>query len=225
MLAVVGIIVVVFAWRFLVLTAAQVFENAGLPPPAATFQARSALTGSGYTTGESEIVVNDPAAREAASMLFIIGFVGPVTILGLLGFGFLVPTSTDLEERFAVLVGLIVLFLVLERVGINARILGRPAALMARVVFRAKSGEIWVVVGDHAVASVRISPADRLADRPLGTAPFEHPNVTVLGVSRVEDNAPRYIPHPSPDEMIVAGDELILYGPLSSLTRLTGKAT
>ncbi len=113
MLAVVGIFIAMFFWRLLVLTGAAAFERAGLVPSAAVFEARSALTGVGYTTSEAEVVVNDPASRQAASLLMIVGFVGPVTILGLFGFGFFLPTSSDFEVRAIVLALLIALFVLL----------------------------------------------------------------------------------------------------------------
>jgi len=80
-LAVVGIIIVVFFWRLLVLRGVEVFERAGLVPAAAVLEARSALTDSGYTTSETEVVANDAASRPVASLLVIVGFVGPVTFL------------------------------------------------------------------------------------------------------------------------------------------------
>lgn len=224
MLAVVGIVLVVLLWRFLVLTAALVFEKAGLPPPAATFQARSALTGSGYTTGESEIVVNDPPSREAASMLFIIGFVGPVTILGLLGFGFFLPSSTDFEIRATVLVVLLFLFLVLERTGINVRLLTLPGRSVARVMFRAPSATTWTVIGDHAILGIHVSPSNPKAGQPLREQLFADSSITVLGIRRVEERTVRYLAHPSPDEGIVPGDELILYGPMARLALVRDQA-
>ncbi len=87
MLAVVGIFIAMFFWRLLVLTGAAAFERAGLVPSAAVFEARSALTGVGYTTSEAEVVVNDPASRQAASLLMIelklgVGTVGSAVKVG-----------------------------------------------------------------------------------------------------------------------------------------------
>lgn len=219
MLAVIGIIVVVFVWRFLILTAAVVFERAGLSPVAAAFQARSALTGSGYTTGESEVVVNDPAARGAASALFIVGFIGPATILGLLGFGFLLPSSTDPEQRVAVLIALLVAFLVLERTGINAEILERPARWAAGL-FGASPETVWRVVGNHAIVVVPVSASPLAVGQQLGERPFSDASISVLGIDRLERDAVRYIANPPPDEVIGPRDELVLYGPLTSLANL-----
>lgn len=216
MLAVIGVIVVVVIWRFIVLTAAVVFERAGLSPVAAAFQARSALTGSGYTTAEAEVVVTDPAARQAASVLFILGFIGPVTILGLLGLGFLLPSSTDLEQRVAVLVTLLALYLVLERTGINVWLLRRPAQWAAGL-FGASPERVWRVVGDHAILVLPVSSSPLATGQPLSERPFADARISVLGIHRSEPAAVQYIANPTPDEVIRAGDQLVLYGPLKSL--------
>jgi hypothetical protein len=213
-LAVVGIFVAMFFWRLLVLTGAAVFERAGLVPSAAAFEARSALTGVGYTTSEAEVVVNDPASRQAVSLLMIVGFVGPVTILGLFGFGFFLPTSSNFEARALLLALLIALFVLLERFGVNGRLLRPPARVLARTLFRAKPGLMWTVIADHAVAAVRISPSSPMGNRPLGAQPFGDPAVTVLGIKRVGSSGRlHYVANPLPGEEIMPGDELILYGP------------
>jgi hypothetical protein len=221
MLAVIGIIVIVFAWRFLILTAAVVFQRAGLSPAAATFEARSALTGSGYTTSESEVVVADPAARDAASMLFLMGFIGPVTLLGLLGFGFLIPASTDLQERVAALFGLLTLFFILERTGINVRLLEGPARRAAGV-FGSRPEAPWRVVGDHAVLALPVSASTLVAGTALGEHPFTDSTVTVLGIQRLGGGTSEYIAWPRPEEVIRSGDELVLYGPMAKLAVMRG---
>jgi hypothetical protein len=61
----------------------------GLPHQAARFQARSALSGVGFTTSETEQVVNHPVRRRIIMALMLLGNVGIVTaVAGLLG-GFL----------------------------------------------------------------------------------------------------------------------------------------
>ena len=51
----------------------------GLSREAAGFQARSAFTGVGFTTGESELIVRHPVRRRIVSMPMLLGGVGLVT--------------------------------------------------------------------------------------------------------------------------------------------------
>ena len=42
----------------------------------------------------------------------------------------------------------------------------------------------------------------------------------MLGIHRSEATTVQYVANPSPDEVIRAGDQLVLYGPLKSLASL-----
>jgi hypothetical protein len=68
--------------------ATVILTATGLPRHVARFQARSALTGSGFTTSESERVVDHPLRRRVIATLMLLGNVGIVgaassAILGL----------------------------------------------------------------------------------------------------------------------------------------------
>ena len=53
----------------------------GLSKEAARFQARSAFTGTGFTTHEAEKVVNHPVRRRVIALLMICRSAGLITIL------------------------------------------------------------------------------------------------------------------------------------------------
>jgi L-ascorbate metabolism protein UlaG (beta-lactamase superfamily) len=87
----VGSLLLIAAMTLLVTRVATVVLTAtGLPRHVARFQARSALTGSGFTTRESEAVVDHPVRRRVIALLMLLGSVGLVgaassAILGLRG--------------------------------------------------------------------------------------------------------------------------------------------
>ncbi len=62
-------------------TGAVALRLTGLPEEAARFQARSAFTGTGFTTSESEAIVNHPVRRRIVSLLMITGSLGFVSVL------------------------------------------------------------------------------------------------------------------------------------------------
>lgn len=61
----------------------------GLSREAARFQARSALTGSGFTTSESEKVVTHPVRRRIILLLMLLGNAGIVAAISSLILAFL----------------------------------------------------------------------------------------------------------------------------------------
>jgi hypothetical protein len=221
MAGVVAILITVLFWRFVLLIAAEVYQGAGVGAVPAAFEARSALTGAGYTTTQSEMVVNDPASRDAASMLFIVGYVGPLAILGLLGLSFAAPSAEDPELRATVLIVFLVLFGVLNKYGILARIGRRPARWVATHLFRAHIRSPWIVFGDHAVAGLVVAPSSPLVDRRLDQRPFDDRQVTVLGIQRDTNGSIRHLAAAAhPGEAIRAEDTVISYGATTDLSEL-----
>jgi Trk-type K+ transport system membrane component len=53
--------------------------HTGLTKASAKFQARSAFSGAGFTTSESEMVVNHPVRRKIVMLLILLGNAGLVT--------------------------------------------------------------------------------------------------------------------------------------------------
>ena len=65
-----------------------VFQMTGLSQVVSPFQARSALSGAGFTTEETEQIVATPGRQKIASILILLGNVGVVTGLGALVLSF-----------------------------------------------------------------------------------------------------------------------------------------
>lgn len=217
---IIGIFVVVIFWRFLLLTAAEVYQGAGMTATAATFQARSALTGAGYTTAESEQVVNDPAARDAASMLFVIGYVGPLAILGFLGLSFVAPVPDNVEARAGVLLFGVVLLVIMDRMGVSRQIMRLPARFVARHLFRAHIDSPWVVFGDQAVAALSVVPDSSLVGRTLDRDSMADHQVDLLGIQRLTDGNRTTLAPPPAGDCVQAGDTLIVFGSATHISTL-----
>lgn len=217
---VIAIFVVVTFWRFLLLTAAEVYQGAGMEATAATFQARSALTGAGYTTDESEMVVADPAGRDAASMLFVVGYVGPMAILGLLGLSFMAPVPDNPEVRVGVLLVGLAILVIIDRFGLSAQIMRLPARFVARHLFRAHIDSPWVVFGDQAVAGLNVVPDSPLVGRTLDRGSWSDHQVDLLGIQRLVDGDRTTTAPPPAGDHVQSGDTLIVFGSAHNVSTL-----
>jgi len=85
-----GIIVIITVVFIIVMIrniAAVALQLTGLDKPTANFQALSALTGTGFTTKEAELVLNHPMRRRIISLLMITGNGGMVAVIAGLGRG------------------------------------------------------------------------------------------------------------------------------------------
>ena len=109
-------LLLVFAISFFFVRLASVaLKLTGLPEQNARFQAMSALTGTGFTTTEAEMVVNYPIRRKIISLLMVFGNLGIVSVLSTLMISF-THTDGDMEAvllQLAWMIGMTALFFVI----------------------------------------------------------------------------------------------------------------
>lgn len=178
----------------------------------ARFQARSALTGSGFTTSESEQVVRHPVRRRVIGVLMLLGNVGIVGAASSAILGFQGRASGAAGWRIAELgVGLIVLVLLSRSRWVDrkltdwtGRVLHRHTDLQVRDL-----GGLLELSGDYTVQELAVEPGDWVADRSLADLGLRDEGIVVLGVTRADG---RYLGAPTGDTVIRADDNLIVYG-------------
>lgn len=214
---VVGVVVVLTIWRFLVIFGGEVFQSVGLSRKAAGFEARSALVGAGYTTNQSEAIVQHPVTRKVAAMLIVTGYFGPTTLIALLGVSFVAPTDADLSDRLILLVVLLTALLALDRLGVIRAIGSVPARAVARRMLDGDPFESWIAVGDHAVGEIIVPLEDTRVAAVI--AVLHSDDVRVLAVDR---SRPGHIAIPDdrhPTDL-AAGDRVVVFGPQRQLGSL-----
>lgn len=96
MVAALSLLIIFAVSFFVVRLAAVALRLTGLPEQNARFQAMSALTGTGYTTTEAEMIVNYPIRRKIITWLMIFGNLGIVSVLSTLMISF-VRTDADMS--------------------------------------------------------------------------------------------------------------------------------
>ena len=78
-----GGVILLFAvvWLLVYWWGSIALEATGMERRKARFQALSAMTGTGFTTGEAESVVNHPKRRRIVTWLILMGTTGVLTLL------------------------------------------------------------------------------------------------------------------------------------------------
>lgn len=197
----------------------------GMTKESARFQARSALTGSGFTTRESEAVVSHPVRRRIVMALMLLGSAGLVTaVAGLLG-GFLSAARDDQElVRATMLVGGLVLIYVASR---SAWVDRRLSWVITKVLHRYTDldvrdyARLLHLSGEYSVKEMAVCAGDWMAGQALGQLRLKDEGVLVLGVVS-GDGA--YLGAPGRDTVINAGDTVVLYGRDTVLVELDSRA-
>ncbi|GAH92167.1 unnamed protein product, partial [marine sediment metagenome] len=98
------IIVVIFTNVMIIKVATAALKLTGLDERTASFQALSALTGTGFTTRESELIISQPMRRRIVSILMIVGHAGLIAVIAGLASSFLTITSPWSTLRFVILI-------------------------------------------------------------------------------------------------------------------------
>ena len=194
--------------------ATVILVHTGLSREMARFQARSAFSGAGFTTNESEKIVNHPLRRKVVSALILLGNAGVVTAIASLLLTFL--------DRDAIFPQWMELVLLVTGVGAvwfvsTSRLMDR---WLSRIIsrFLSKHTQLNVVDVDsllHLAEGYRISEIpvpdsdDWLADRTVAETRLRDEGVNILALTR-EDGS--FVGSPTATTRIEVGDTLVCYG-------------
>ena len=197
--------------------------HTGLSLETARFQARSAFTGAGFTTQESEQVVNHPVRRRIIMWLMLFGNAGIVTviasvILTFINFG--EAPSGSLVWKLLLAIGGLLLVIWFT----FSRWLGqRMSVLIDHALARVTDLDVRDYInllhldGEYRLIEMILEEDDWLAGRTLAEARPRSEGIVVLGLRR---SGKGYIGTPAGDTTLQADDTLLLYGRQSALARL-----
>lgn len=223
MIAISSLLIVVAVSLLVTRVATVILTATGMSREAARFQARSALTGTGFTTKEAEEVVNHPVRRKVIAMLMLLGSAGIVaaastTILGFRGGG--VHAGWRVLE---LCLGLFALVLVSRSGWVDRRLtagIGRVLSRFTDLQTRDLAGLVDLP-GDYAVSELGVDPGDWVAGGSLGELGLRDEGIVVLGLTRPDGT---HLPAPTGATVIEVGDLLVVYGDKDQLCALDRRA-
>ncbi len=224
MLAVFAVLLVLSLSIVIVRVATVGLSMTGLSKDLAHFQAVSAFTGSGFTTRESEEIVNHPLRRRITVHLMLLGHAGIAVAISSVILSFVNTGNESWLKltwvRLTVLSGGgLLLWLVasseyLERVmwQITSVALRRFAHLQLHDYTR-----LLRISSDYVVSELEIRDDDWLAGRTLEETQLAREGVLVLGIEQPDGT---YLGAPHAETKIMPGDCLIVYGKQAALLDL-----
>lgn len=214
MIALVSVFVVVVLSILVTRVATVALTHTGMAVDAATFQARSAFTGVGFTTAEAEQIVSHPVRRRIVMVLMLLGNAGIVTGVSslILSFVNIPESSIGAWGRLGILAGgLLALWLVARSRTVDrwlsrliAAVLDRWTELDVR-----DYAALLRVTDQYSVREMQVEDGDWLANATLEELRLRDEGVSVLGVVRADGS---YVGVPRGSTKLMPGDTLILYG-------------
>lgn len=194
----------------------------GLSRDVAQFQARSAFTGTGFTTSEAEQVVNDPARRRIVLLLMGSRSVEIITGVSSLVLSFIgIGSSREGAVRGLIIIAGLVAIGVAASSGWVDRHLSRVIVWALRRWTTLDVRDYMTLLGltnGYAVLEMIVDPDSWIAHRRLEDMNLPEEGVTVLAIQRAGGD---FIGAPRRATVIRPQDKVILYGQTGTLAEIS----
>jgi len=192
----------------------------GMSREMARFQARSAFCTVGFTTSESESVVNHPVRRRIIMLLMLAGNIGFVSLIvtGVSSFGS--DSSIPSISKLLLLVGVLGTLWI---IGSSKWIDDKMFKLISWTLKRVSNLEahdyhaLLHLQEGYYVTTLQVDESDWLVGRTLGQLRLSDIGITILGIKRADGT---FLGAPVGGAYIRRGDTLIVYGVRESIERL-----
>jgi len=193
--------------------AAVVLSLTGMSDTSAKFQARSALSGAGFTTSEAESIMSHPRRRKVIMRLMFIGNVGFVTLIStsILSFSHVSANYKHWPSVTIFLVGLGLLWFLATSKIVEKHL----RKTMQRFVrnhtdfTRNDYENLLCLNGNFILAEFFVHKNDWLENKTLEEAKLDEEGILVLGILK---SCGKYIGVPKGDTVFQHDDSITLYG-------------
>jgi hypothetical protein len=224
----IGILTLIFVIALSMLitkVAAIALVHTGMERERAKFQARSAFTGAGFTTSESEMVVKHPMRRKIIMSLLLMGNAGFVTAISslIIGFTGAQDTRSQMDHIILLLLGLLLLFLI-TRSRRMERLLDRIIIYLLKrfTDLRPKNFErLMTIMDDYEVTEVLVKDNAWLCGSTLAELKLTDEGLLVLGVIQKNE---KYNGVPRGGYRITGEDRLVVYGQAEQIADLSNRS-
>lgn len=207
-----GMFIFLLVWLLILWLGSIALEATGMERSKARFQALSALSGTGFTTRESESIVDHPRRRRIVSWLIFLGSVGITTFILIMILyvraGIMAPTLIHIG---IILVSILIIILLIWTGMINK--LTNVIIHWLHKATVSTTEEILHRLGDYGIARFKIDEATGLT---IGNTKFKARNITILAIERGN----KVLSLPKDEEAVLAGDYLLCYGKVSEFNGL-----
>ncbi len=228
LLPVFTLLMILFVSLLVVRVATVALTLTGISRDLAQFQALSAFTGSGFTTNESEDVVNHPSRRRIVMFLMLAGNAGYVVAVGSIVMSFVNTKDQDdwydaAWVRMVFLLGGVVALFLLSRSRLIGDALWRVNTWYVQRWTRIELHDytrLLSLAHDFVVSEVLVHDSDWVSGKTLAESQLASEGALVLGIERADG---KYIGAPRGMSRIEPGDTLILYSSYEQMLSLVDR--
>ena len=188
----------------------------GLDKNKARFQALSAFSGTGFTTKESESIVNHPQRRKIVRYLMITGNAGIVTVIVAATSSFATSQGYQLPLNILILaVGILLIHRLIKYRGFTRKWehFIEKKLIKSPVFEESATEDLLHFLEGYGLVKKIVHGGSPISGKSLAKSKLNEKGILVLGIERNKV----WIPTPKSSEIINEGDYLVIYGPLKIL--------
>ncbi len=203
--------------------AAVMLNLTGLDQRTAFFQSLSAFTGTGFTTKDSELVLENVLRRKIIMTLMILGNAGLISIITTLVISLkaegITPTVINI---MIILIAVLVIITISAHKGIRRVFTKKVQENLAKTQTFTKRPvtEILRLAAGYGIAEVVLNENCIDLGKTLSHSSFRQQDILILAVERGK----KVIPTPHAFEELHLNDTLICYGKLDNISKIGKKA-
>jgi hypothetical protein len=213
MLPILSFFIIIAFSNIILRISTSILKFTGLSSDVAQFQARSAFTGTGYTTRESEIIVNHPLRRRIILFLMFVRNIGFITVISSLILSFFnTQGAEDFIIRVAWLSGGTLVLVILSRIKFIDILLSKLVEVSMRKwkkIYVQDYESLLNLSGEYEVIDCLVARDSWLAHKTLEDLKLAEEGVLVLGITRDDGY---FVGIPKGSTRIYESDRVILYG-------------
>lgn len=215
-------VIIILAFSIIITRIASIaLTHTGLSRESSRFQARSAFTGVGFTTSESEKAVNHPVRRRILQFLMILGNAGIITVVASLIIGFSgIENNASGWIRVLILVSGIMILWTLA----NSSWADRYLSIIINKILKRYTkldvndyASLLQLSGEFRISEIAIEKKHWLCDTKLLNTKLRDEGLNVIAISRENGD---FLGNPKGETKIKEGDTLIIYGKADALSKL-----
>lgn len=197
-----------------------VLKLTGLELSKARFQVISILTHTGFTTRESELIVQHPTRRKIASVLMIVSYVAQITLITLLFNVLTQATRNILGTAIALFIMAAFVILVTQSKKLSNWFDQVTEKLLKKRIQKSASGDrieqVLNLSPEFSIYGLLVDTDSFICDKTLSELKLKEHFIQILKIDRGSE----VIDFPLADTRLLAGDRLIVYGKIDALTQM-----
>ncbi|MFH1837676.1 MAG: TrkA C-terminal domain-containing protein [Candidatus Omnitrophota bacterium] len=219
---VIPVVAIIVISTFIVKIASVALNLTGLDEKRAFFQALSAFTGTGFTTRDSELVVNNDTRRRIIMFLMILGNAGLISVITTLMLSFLKGGLAPVLINVVIILGAILLLI---KISMNKGMMRRLTKRIQEKLIKSPTftkrpvEEILRLAEGYGIAEITLTEHCEDLGKTLFDSSLRKQDILILAIERGK----KVVPAPHASDQLLLNDTVICYGKLENIAKISGQ--